>query len=447
MKPAIARAILVALALSSVPAPARACIHGPADFKGSVTERDKLAFVFHDGVNTHLVVRTTLASEAGLPERMAWVIPLPALPSKYEEVPVEIFQQLWKLIPRDPPRRYGAKSDQKKMATKAAAAPAPQILVHEKQVVGSYQIQPIEILSESAGAELNAWLAKNGFGTVPPENQKYYLKTGAVFLALRVDGLKGTASELKPLHIVYPGDTLRLPLKFSTHSGVFNVRLYALTAQAPSRKALQEFGLRVEGRSYAIDSALPRRAPAVAKLVGQRAGYVTEFSGEAFNVQWPVALFKEDPWLSPDGRGPGGEPGGPDSAAVEPAYPLIAFNKRGQAMGARPAVEWVLPMLAALTLLLALWWLYRCVRSLAAASPLRARTAAAWRHTANRMLLLGLALWVVLVTGSVATLMSGLFGSLLEDSAPVLGWGGAVALVIGFLLLLGTLFANKTAPP
>jgi len=63
------------------------------------------------------------------------------------------------------------------------------------------------------------------------------------------------------------------------------------------------------------------------------------------------------------------------------------------------------------------------------------------------MLLLGLALWVVLVTGSVATLMSGLFGSLLEDSAPVLGWGGAVALVIGFLLLLGTLFANKTAPP
>lgn len=443
MKPAITRVALVALLLSSVPAPAPACIHSPADFKGTVSERDKLAFVFHDGTNVHLVVRTTLASETGLPERMAWVIPVPALPSKYEEVPVEIFRQLWSLIPREPPRR-DAKKSEAKMAVKKAAS-APGILVHEAQVIGSYQIQPVEILSESAGAELNAWLSKNGFGTVPPENQKHYLKTGAVFLALRVDGLKGAASELKPLHIVYPGDTLRLPLKFSTHSGVFNVRLYALTAQAPSRKALQEFGLRVEGRSYAIDSSLASRAPAVEKLLGRRAGYVTEFSGEGFNAQWPVAKFKEDPWLSPDGRGPGGEPGGPDSAAVAPPYPLIAFKQYGQAMGARTAVEWLLLVLAASALLLALWWLYRCARSLAAASPWRTGSAAAWRHAANRTMLLGIALWVVLITGFVAAAMVELFGSLLEDGAAVLGWGGLAALVVGFVLLLGALFAKKTA--
>ena len=36
-------------------------------------------------------------------------------------------------------------------------------------------------------------------------------------------------SEIKPLHIVYKSNTLTLPLKFSTHSGVFDVDLYTFT--------------------------------------------------------------------------------------------------------------------------------------------------------------------------------------------------------------------------
>ena len=145
---------------------------------GAVSEQEKLAFIFHDGQDAHLVLRTTLDSGSGLPERMAWVIPISSLPSKYEEVSGELFEELWNLIPRRAPAPTGVPSPK---GDAPKAAPAPAIVVHEKQIVGSYQIQPIEILSESAGSELNAWLSKNGFGPVPAENQNLYLKKGVGF--------------------------------------------------------------------------------------------------------------------------------------------------------------------------------------------------------------------------------------------------------------------------
>ena len=94
------RPVLIAAAIA--PAIALACIHPPTGYKGApVTEREKLAFLFHDGVNAHLVLRTVLAAKGGLPEMMAWVVPLPSLPSKYAEAPAELFEELRALIPRN----------------------------------------------------------------------------------------------------------------------------------------------------------------------------------------------------------------------------------------------------------------------------------------------------------------------------------------------------------
>lgn len=440
---------LFVIAVAIAPAIALACIHPPAGYKGeAVSEREKLAFLFHDGQNAHLVLRTVLAAKGGLPETMAWVVPLPSLPSKYEEATAELFEELRELIPRNDPRMEIAKSAPAP-AKVAAAKAAPQILVHEKQVVGSYQIQPIEILAESAGGELNAWLAKNGFSEVPAENQKHYLRKGAVFLALRVEGLKGAESELKPLHIIYRNDTLHLPLKFSTHSGEFAVRLYTLTEQAPSRKVLEDFGLRVGGRSYEISKVtLGLRAPLVAKLLGDRAGFITEFRGYGYNASHRVADWKEDPWLAPGGRGPGGEPGGVDSAASWPDFPTVGFRPEPYSSQPRQrtANNWIWSAVFSLPLVIALWWLYRRVRLLAAAWSGRTTSANGLAHLANRTMLLGVAILVLLATGHLAIAAWGLWGSLIDPGASVLGWGGIAAILGGAGLRLAASFRRRSEP-
>jgi uncharacterized protein DUF2330 len=421
-----------------------ACIHPPAGFPGRVTEREKLAFLFHDGTNAHLVIRTTLASDSGLPERMAWVIPVPALPSKYEEAPAELFSELARLIPRVRQRPKPMPANAK--AAPMAKAKAPAIRIHETQVVGSYTIQPVEILSESAGGELNAWLRKNGFDPVPPENQKFYLKRGAVFLALRVDGLKGSESGLKPLHIVYRDDRMRLPLKFSSHSGVFDVRLYALTEQPPSRKALEDYGLRVSDASYKINEGLAERAPAVAKLVGASAGYVTEFTGERYNLGRPVTELSEDPWLTRTGSARGGEPGGTDNAGIMPAYPLlrVAIPPERGSVWPESIAGWVGLAFMTAWLVAALGWLVHGAWQLAGI--VRTRESYRWRRFGNRTMLAALALCLLSIPLPLFSMAFGMWGLVPEMGPWVLFLTGLGLFAIGLLLRIAAVWADIEEP-
>lgn len=261
---------------------ALACIHPPIAYQGAVSERLKEAFMFHDGQLAHLVLRTSLRAQGALPESMAWVIPLPSLPKVMEEADEHLFADLFSLTsrpaPPQPQARPAAKGE-----LKATAAAAPAIRVHAVTVAGNYRLQPIEILSELAGAELNAWLAANGFGSVPAENQRFYLKKGAVFLAVRADALKGKEVELKPLHLAYPADNPALPLKFSSHSGVFDVLLYTLTPEKPPQDSLKAFHLEMIHSVEVRGADLALRASGVHKLIGSRAGWLSRFRGTDFN--------------------------------------------------------------------------------------------------------------------------------------------------------------------
>lgn len=288
----IAGALLIASGV------AFACIHPPIAFKGQVNEVQKEALLFHDGELAHLVVRTSLASTGGLPDKMAWVIPLPSLPKKIEVVEPLIFYELF-FLTRPPPEPTPPAHEAKKGEPKAAAAaPAPGILVHAARTIGEYTVQPIEILSDTAGSELNAWLAKNGFGGVPPENQRFYLKKGTVFLAIRLERLSGNSSEMRPLHIAYPAPTAWLPLKFSTHSGVFDVTLYTITALEPAQSALAGFHLE-RRQSVALGAQdLKTFAPTLLKLIGERGGHLTRFQGVGYNRPGKeVAAFPIDPGI------------------------------------------------------------------------------------------------------------------------------------------------------
>ena len=262
-----------------------ACIHVPLVYKGVVTERLKEAFLFHDGDLSHLVVRTSLSAKNGLPESMAWVIPLPSLPKVMEEAGSGIFSELFSLtVPPPPPPSPDAPPVAAVAVDAPKAAAAPTIKVHAVTVAGDYRLQPVEILSDTAGGELNAWLTQNGFGAVPLENQKFYLRKGAVFLAVKVGALKGVDAELKPLHLAYRADRPALPLKFSTHSGEFDLTLYTLTPDKPVTDALAAFHLEHVYSKEVRGADLELIAPDLYKLIGTRAGWLTRFQAVHYNT-------------------------------------------------------------------------------------------------------------------------------------------------------------------
>lgn len=270
-----------------------ACIHTPRTYTGTVTEKTKEALLFNDGVNTHLIIRTNLQTSSGtLPDTMAWVIPLPALPSHYEETDPGIFAELFRTAETANEERE--RNERAKGMPQAASTAPSVILVHPMQTVGSYQVQPIEVLDpKNAGRELNSWLLANGFEAVPPANQRYYLKRRNVFLTLRLHGLKGSFSDVKPLHIVYKSSVLSLPLKFSSHSGVFDVEMYAFTPGPLSTNLLASENLYADP-SVKITNA--SAAPLLWQLTGHTKGYLTRYEGLGFNqVGHSVKALPADP--------------------------------------------------------------------------------------------------------------------------------------------------------
>jgi hypothetical protein len=262
-------------------APSEACIHVPRTYKGTVTEKTKEALLFHDGVNAHPIIKTNLLASSGhLPDTMAWVIPLPSLPSHYEETNGGIFPEMFGVVEKANEERDRASALQGVSSTGSAAMPK-SILVHPMQTIGRYQVQPIEVLDpKNAGSELNHWLLANGFGAVPPANQRYYLKIGTVFLTLKLHGLRGRFSDIKPLHIVYKSSLLSLPLKFSSHSGVFGVELYAFTSGPLDSGLLRGAHLEADPSVEIKDAS---QAPLIWQVTGQKTGYLTRFEGGGFN--------------------------------------------------------------------------------------------------------------------------------------------------------------------
>ena len=292
-------AFLLILGVAVVaPMVARACVHVPRTYKGTVTEKTKEALLFHDGVNAHLIIRTNLqASSGSLPETIAWVIPLPSLPSHYEEADPGIFPEMFQAIEKANEDRAGEAATQG--ATKAAMAPTPEsIRVHPMQTIGNYQVQPVEVRDlKNAGGALNHWLVANGFRAVPTEIQRPYLKKGAVFLTLRLHGLHGGFSDIKPLHIVYRSDTLSLPLKFSSNSGVFDVEMYAYTPGLLKGALLGGDHLCADPSVRVQEAA---DAPLLWRATGNKAGYLTRFEGWNFNgPRRSVRDLPSDPTIDP----------------------------------------------------------------------------------------------------------------------------------------------------
>lgn len=270
--------LVSALTLGSL---AQGCLHFNKKYTGVLKEGTKGVFLFHDGKNAHLVVRTDLkAIHGSLPEELAWVMPFPSLPSKYEEVSSEIFTELGAIAAT---AQYGAEKSLSVRGRPAAVQKDP-FKLHAVEVAGDYKIQPIEITAESDGKAFNEWLSTNQFNPMPDALQQAYLHKGAVFLAIRV-ALKGKASDLKPIHIVYPATELSFPLKFTHQTRTFNVDLYTLTKEKVALgKSERKYLSPVATVAVKAANLNATDTPELGKLIANAGGFLSKFEGRDLNV-------------------------------------------------------------------------------------------------------------------------------------------------------------------
>lgn len=278
-----------------------ASLHFPLSYKDTITENKQEAFIFHDGKNAHLIIRTNLSAKQ-LPAEIAWVLPFPSLPTKYEEFDGKIFEELYDLLVR-----------QERTEKLPLLADAPRIekypnslKIHKAVIVGNYKIQPIEITKDNSATEFNSWLSKNHFSPMPFENQKYYLKKGAVFLAIRMETTGLHKIEMKPLHVVYPSNKVSVPIKFSQDQGTFDIDIYVFSEVNLSIKA---GGWESGKKTYPSPSIAQAYLylfgqgpysktanPILGTLLGNRKGFITRFvAGYLNHPTRPIKKIASDP--------------------------------------------------------------------------------------------------------------------------------------------------------
>jgi hypothetical protein len=259
-----------------------ACIHPPKDYPGKMGSRTQEYLFFKSGDDTHLVMNHRVHSDRYLPETLAWVVPLAAVPTAYFQERDSLFETLFDAT--EPKLRGGAMS-------RSAAA----IQVHTTVHVGAYEITPIEVRDTAAGKELNDWLAANGFRTVSTAGLRYYLKPKACFLAIKVRSLSGKDNVLHPLHVVYRAPEARVPLKFFANAGVFDGYVYVparLDADG-EQSGLKAAGFSLSG-SAILDSAL-REQLGVRGLTGDSMRVQRYLAKNLNTLANPLSGWREDP--------------------------------------------------------------------------------------------------------------------------------------------------------
>src|SRR4051812_42399322 len=69
-----------------------ACIHAPRDYPGKLSSRIQEYLVFKAGGEIHLVMNQRIQSDRPLPDVLAWVVPLPTVPTAYFQEKDSLFE-------------------------------------------------------------------------------------------------------------------------------------------------------------------------------------------------------------------------------------------------------------------------------------------------------------------------------------------------------------------
>lgn len=338
-------ALAVALTLTSWQ-PSVACLHLPATYEGSIEQLAQGGLiVYHQGVEDLILNNTFLVTGAARPESVAWVVPVPTKPMSYSVVEdASLFKDLFDTWDEDESRvrdRTGTVLwEPPPSYSFGTLGGAKGIDLLEQHSVGPYEIAVIQASDADA---LNAWLAKKGFGTVPPQNMSFYIDNGHTWVCVktRPEGMDG---EFKPLRMRFQTPKIVYPLKFSSHQGTFNVNLYVVTDEPlplpvsknspPGADRISLSGHTVPGQTqngFDVSGrwfALPESAAKLAKErglrheVGTKVPYLTKISARQL-VGAGVSEWTTDLEFTPP---PGAE---------TPPQPVICFpdGPQGQPAG------------------------------------------------------------------------------------------------------------------
>ena len=223
-------ALYITLDASSI---TEACLHARSGSQPRdtwVKQTNQTALILFDGERQELILSADYYSAQPL-KSLAWVLPIPALPTHYETASTKLFPALnrWAGLKRKVVTQI-AKS-MKSARSKSNDRQRPLIRLAKPAQIGPYQIQPIQASGVEAMTALNKWMTSHGFATLPEEGLKYYLERSWTFLAIKVDPSRDTDSlkskgGLQPLRVGFPSKRAVFPLKFSTHMGEFSARIY-----------------------------------------------------------------------------------------------------------------------------------------------------------------------------------------------------------------------------
>jgi hypothetical protein len=230
----------------------------------AVTQRGQQAIIIHHDGREELIIEVDYQS-AQAPPSLAWVIPLPSIPDRYEITSPTLFEEMEQAAELNW-GHVGCRSRGPAQQSAPIPTSIPALNLLEVVAVGPYTIQPIQASGELGLAALGRWMTDNGFSEIPEEELAYYIQRQWVFLAVRATppegGEMGTAGALPPLHISFLTSAIVYPLKLSAHMGVFPVTLYVLTDHAVEREVFRgarERGFFVSGANEECDDLSARQ--------------------------------------------------------------------------------------------------------------------------------------------------------------------------------------------
>lgn len=232
--------LLIALLAGS----AWACCMIPKTFAGKVQQSAQQVVVLHGDGHQELVIRVAprfVGTKAGAPY-CAWVLTVPATPTKYAvsdaqvfDHAAELFVKLHALARAQKPKPLFTEGGGK--AKSAAAVPAG-VEVGRKVRVGPYDITEVKATGAQAVEGLNRYIAENGFPAEPPGELSYFAENGFTFLCIKIMPPAGetvlppSLEGLPALRVGFPSARPYYPGKYSARQGAFALDLIILSAKA-----------------------------------------------------------------------------------------------------------------------------------------------------------------------------------------------------------------------
>lgn len=234
--------------------PADACLHPESEFQYPIKAGAQRGLIYFNDGYQHMIVRPGYKVEGeGLKVKndavegftsLAWVIPLPTLPDKYEEADEDLFGELETFTKADSIEDTNSDRPRSSNAKLGKSDWGAEFM--EPVKVGSYTIQPVKAHGELGGLELNGWLKDNKFGAIDESVLAYYIKKDWYWLAVKLENKEGlpASGNVKPLHMGFKTETPVYPLKIQQGRGALDLELWVITRNEIDTKASFAFGLR-----------------------------------------------------------------------------------------------------------------------------------------------------------------------------------------------------------